>query len=183
MSYPVNKLHHIDKSQLPAGFHILSPVNGILTPISQLSNTIINSGCLGEGVAIAITGNKLHAPFDGVVTQMPATGERIVLQATNGIKLVLLFAHNNQQLMGKGFNAKVTSNSPIKKGQVIATFNLQQLQQLSPQGPHYLAAMIVNAELVGNIYHCNHKLSGGEDILLTVTAKKNQPKPKAPKIS
>lgn len=172
MSYPVNKLHLVDTSQLPVGFAIKAPASGVISEVSTLSNAIINSGCLGEGLAIALTGNKLIAPFDGVVTQMPNSGQRIVIKAKNGLKVILLFAHQNEQLMGEGFHAKVKNNTPVKAGQLIANFNLQALAQLSTNTPHYLAVMVVNAELVGDIYYSHQKVTESEDTLMTVTAKK-----------
>ena len=172
MSYPVNKLHLVDTSQLPSGFAIKAPANGVISEVSNLPNTIINSGCLGEGLAIALTGNKLLAPFDGIVTQMPSTGHRIVLKAKNGLKVILLFAHKNEQLMGEGFHPKVKNNTAVKAGQLIANFNLQAFTKLTPNTPHYLAVMIVNAELVGDIYYSLQKVTEFEDTLMTVTPKK-----------
>ena len=103
---------------------------------------------------------------------MPNTGQRIVLKAKNGLRVILLFAHDNEQLMGEGFHPLVTNNTPVKVGQKIASLNLQAFAKLSPNTPHYLAVMVVNAELVGNIYYSYHKVSEAEDTLMTVTAKK-----------
>ena len=172
MSYSVDKLRFVDTSQLPAGFVLLAPASGVVCEISALSNHIIKSGCLGEGLAIALTGNKLYAPFDGTVTQIPDTGHRIVLKAKNGLKVILLFAHDNEQLMGEGFHPKVRNNTKVQAGQLIASFNLQAYSKLTPHTPHYLALMIVNSELVGDIYYSHQKVTEAEDILLTVTAKK-----------
>lgn len=172
MSYPVNKMHLVDTSELPTGFVIKAPASGIVSEVSSLSNAVINSGCLGEGLAIALSGNKLLAPFDGVVTQMPYTGHRIVLKAKNGLKVILLFAHQNKQFVGEGFHAKVKDNTPVKAGQLIANINLQAFNKLAPNTPHYLAVMIVNAELVGDIYYSHQKVTEFDDILMTVTAKK-----------
>ncbi len=170
MSYPLNKLRSIEKSETPPGFAIIAPVSGDVHPLEVVGQPMFSSGILGEGVAIEMAGNKIVAPFDGLITQLPGSCGRIQLKATNGIKVLMVLAGQTDQLMGLGFNQLVGEKQTVIKGQTLLTFNLQQLHKLN--NPTYCAVFVANAEQVGHIVYSAKKVTAAEDVLLTVMAKK-----------
>lgn len=169
MSYPLNKLRFIEKSETPQGFAVLAPISGEVRPPQTANQAIINSTMLGEGVLIEVAGNRIVAPFDGVVSEMPSSCHRIQLKAQNGIKLVILLADGIDRLMGKGFNPQVKENQKVSKGQPLVTFNLQQLHRL--RNPCHCGVFVTNPEQVGYLFCSAKKVTAGEDVLLTLTAK------------
>lgn len=123
-------------------------------------------------MAIELNGNKLLAPFDGTVTEFSATAHRIQLKASNGITLLIVMPEHSRELMGEGFTRLVAAGQSISKGQPLLNFNLQLLQQnLKVDTPCYLAVMITNAEKLGLLFSAAKKVTAGEDVLLTITAK------------
>lgn len=176
MSYPSSQLRFIDIAQTPKGFSLLAPLSGEILPLNVLLQPLLNHGLSGEGVAIHLSANKLLAPFDGVVSELPASCHRIQLTANNGIKLLIALPPSTRQLMGQGFNRQVTEQQNISKGQTLFTFNLQQLQQLHeqqyPGQPCYAAVLITNSDKVGQLFASKRKVTAGEDVLLTVLGKK-----------
>ena len=189
MTYPSDQLQFIDISQMPKGFSLLAPLSGDIYPLNQLNGQLsgqlseqlckqplISKGILGEGLAIEMVGNKLLAPFDGIVTELSPTCQRIQLKASNGVKLLIMLPTQTSQLMGKGFSRQVQEQQTIRQGQLLLTFNLQQLQQLV--SPCYAAVVITNAEKLGNILTSVKKVTAGEDVLFTVTAKRQIKKSK-----
>lgn len=170
MSYLANKLRLVEKAKMPKGFAVLAPISGSIHPITVIDQPLFNSGVLGEGLAIEMAGNKIVAPFDGIVTELPGTCHRIQLKAKNGIKLMILLAVEAELLMGAGFTRLVSEQQTVTKGQPLLNFNLQQLQRLSH--PCYCGLFITNAEQIGNLYCSSQKVTAGEDVLLTITARK-----------
>ena len=170
VSYPLNKLRCIEKSETPPGFAIIAPVSGDVHPLQVIDQPLISCGILGEGVAIEMAGNKIVAPFDALVTELPGSCHRIQLKATNGIKVLMVLTGQTSQLMGLGFNRLVREKQTVTKGQTLLTFNLQQLHKLD--NPSYCAVFVANAEQVGHLVYSAKKVTVAEDVLLTVMAKK-----------
>jgi phosphotransferase system IIA component len=169
LSYPLNKLRFVEKSQTPQGFSILAPVTGAVYLSESIDQQVINATLLGEGVIVQLTGNKIVAPFDGVVSELPGSCHRIQLTANNGIKLVIAMANDIIQLMGLGLEPQVKEKQKVVAGQPLLNLNLQQLQRIS--NPCYCGIFVTNAEQLGYIYCSAKKVTAAEDVLLTLTAK------------
>lgn len=74
------------------------------------------------------------------------------------------------QLMGQGFRPQVTTRQSVTAGQPLLGFNLQLLQQLC--NPCYGAVIITNAKQLGPLFTSVKRVTAGEDVLLTILAKK-----------
>lgn len=168
MSLQSGQLGFVDKSQVPQGFNIIAPLSGDVKPLTDCHNPILKNGVLGQGVALAITGNKILAPFNGIVSELPGTVHRIQFKAANGIKLMIMLPEQCAQHNGVGFKVMVKANESVKAGQLIANFNPQLLQSLDDQ---LGAVVLTNPEAIGPIYCSVNKVTAGEDVLLTVTPK------------
>jgi phosphotransferase system IIA component len=73
--------------------------------------------------------------------------------------------------MGEGYSPKVNQGQTVRKGQLLASFNLQKRQEQNQHNPYQGVILVTNAELLGPIYYANDNVTAGEDILLTITAK------------
>ena len=155
---------------------LLAPASGEVQPIDNQAPDIFSCGMLGEGVAIALTGNKITSPIKGIVTQVPGSAHRILLKADNGLKIAIMLPPANQQLMGLGVKLNVQAGQKIQPGQQLAQFNLQQLQRHNPAEVQKLYLFITNAELIGKVVASQQKVTAAEDIVLTVTAKADSKK-------
>lgn len=169
MSSPWPKTLFIEKSQRPKGFTVLAPVTGEVYPLAQSSQPMIANGIIGEGVLLNLSGNKIVAPFDGVITELPATLHRFQIKAKSGIKVMVLMPQHTDKFHGQGFLPQVKAGQAVRMGQLIANFNPQKTQSLDNQE---CAVVVTNPELLGHIYSANKKVTAGEDVLLTITAKK-----------
>jgi phosphotransferase system IIA component len=180
VSYPSTQCRFIAINQIPKGFSLLAPLSGEVHPLAVINQPLTNNSLLGEGVAIELQGNKLVAPFDGIVTELPVTGHRIQLKASNGIKLLISLPQSSEPLSTLSIKLRVQEQQTISKGQPLLNFNLQQLQQLNT--PCYAAVIITNAEKLGQLFTSAKKVTAGEDVLLTVLGKKTSEKspPKTP---
>lgn len=168
MTYPLKKVYWVEKSKNYSGLKLLAPISGQITAITD-QYPHLDSGAVGEGIIIQLTSNKLFAPCHGEIVQISPCGHRLLLKASNGLKIALEFPPENQQLMGVGFTSHFKSGDKFNAGQLLATYNLQQLQRHQPN--QYLAVLITNAELIGKILVIEQKVTAGEDIMMTVTAK------------
>lgn len=169
MNDSLSKLCFVEKSQTPQGFYVTAVLSGDIHPLSTASQQLISQGILGEGVLIEVSGHKMVAPFDGVITEFPGSCHRIQLKSNNGIKLTIVFDNFIDRALGLGFTPLVTQGQKVARAQPMLNFNLQQLHKLSQ--PCYCAVLVNNAEQLGQLYCNNKKVTAGEDILLTLTAK------------
>ncbi len=166
MNANLAQLKFADKSQAPQGFSVLAPASGDVQPLSEAHLPLLRNGIAGEGVIINLTGNRLTAPFDGTVTELPATLHRIQLKASNGLRLLIMLPHGTEQFFGKGILPQVKLGQTVKMGQLLAQFDPQMQQSL----PHRQCAIVLtNPELVGDIYCCVKRVTAAEDVLLTIT--------------
>lgn len=172
MSYSLNKIQYVEPSKSPMGFHIRSPATGVINRLADSSNSLVSSGCLGEGLSIRLTGNRILSPFDGIVNQVSATGHRILLTAKNHLKLLLLLTITDDDKQNLNLRVAVKPTMTISTGQLLAQIDTQKTSSNTANHQIYLHTMITNAELVGKIYYTHHKVDAGADIIMTATKAK-----------
>lgn len=106
---------------------LLSPIKGILLPLSEVPDSVFSSGDLGPGIAIVPIKGEVIAPDDCEVTVLYHSLHAIGLTLDNGIELLIHIGINTVELDGKHFQSFVTSGSHVKKGTKLLTFDLEQM--------------------------------------------------------
>jgi len=115
---------------------------------------------------IELNKHKILAPFDGKLVTVRNAGTEFILQANNGLKVLLnLYFEQHQALTHRSHIAQINT-SKVKQGQQIAYFDLRELKQ-----PLLASLTILNAPKNYDVFYSLNHVDAGEDILLTLTKK------------
>lgn len=106
-----------------------SPMTGKVIPLSQVPDEVFSSGAMGEGIAIEPSDNKLVAPFDGAVIMIAPSKHAIGLRSDSGIELLIHIGLDTLTLDGQPFTLHVKDGDKVKKGDLIAEFDLESIKQ------------------------------------------------------
>ena len=108
---------------------VLSPLNGTVTPLSQVKDPTFAEGILGQGVAIEPSEGKLYAPFDGTVLNVVDSRHAINLSGPNQIEMLIHIGLDTVELGGTGYTAKVQNGDQVKAGDLLIEFDLEKIRQ------------------------------------------------------
>ena len=145
---------------------ITSPFTGKVRSLSDHPEPFFKFGTLGPGIMVELTSHKVLAPFDGILIQVKNAGTEFILQAKNGLKL-LINLHIDQQIDMLHTHIAQLNGSKIVKGQRLAYFDLRNLNT-----PLLATLILLNGHQLTPIYYSLSHVSAGIDTLLTLTKKK-----------
>lgn len=110
---------------------ILAPMSGWLAPLSTAPDEAFSAGMVGEGAVIDPTDNVVCAPFDGVVTSLPASRHAITVRAHDGLEVLIHVGLETVALGGAGFTAHVDEGARVKAGDPLLTFDFDALVEVA----------------------------------------------------
>ncbi|WP_286153580.1 beta-glucoside-specific PTS transporter subunit IIABC [Sporofaciens musculi] len=111
---------------------ISSPIQGEVVGLDQVEDDVFASESMGKGAAIIPSDNKVYAPFDGTVMFVFPTGHAVGLKSEDGAELLIHIGVDSVNLEGV-FKTYVEKDRKIKKGDLLAEFDLERLKKESKQ--------------------------------------------------
>ena len=145
---------------------LTSPVSGTVVPLNQLPMAVFQHKLLGDGVAIVPSGYQVVAPFDGIVTHLPATAHQLHLKSKQGLQMQLHLGIGADRMMGEGFKLHTREGETVNAGQTLLEFDLRRLK------PHLkstlFALVIPNSDKFRAIHSHYHQVIGGQDPAMTL---------------
>lgn len=148
---------------------ILSPVSGIVIPLSEVNDEAFSSGSLGKGVAIEPTSNSIVAPFDGEIVSLFPTKHAIGIISNDGKEVLIHIGINTVELNGKYFESHVKQGDKVKEGQLLVTADFEQIEQAGYNTQTIV--VVTNSEKYLAIEPSNNCDIIAEDILLHISPK------------
>ncbi len=122
---------------------IYAPMNGKAVKLEEVPDDAFASGMLGQGVAIDPSEGKLYAPFDGTVAGVFDTKHAYTLVNDAGAEMLIHMGLDTVQLGGKYFTPKVTDGQQVKKGDLLAEFDINEIKK---QYKMFTPILLTNAE-------------------------------------
>ena len=107
---------------------VYAPISGVAMELSAVEDGVFSEGMLGKGMAIEPSEGKVYAPFDGTVSMIFDTKHAIGLTSEDGIELLIHIGIDTVQLNGKHYEIKVEPDAKIKKGDLLATFDMDAIK-------------------------------------------------------
>ena len=108
---------------------IYSPMKGRAVKLEDVPDEAFASGLLGSGVAIDPSEGKLYAPFDGTVAGVFNTKHAYTLVNDTGAEMLIHIGLDTVKLNGKYFTSKVSGGQKVRKGDLLAEFDLNSIRK------------------------------------------------------
>lgn len=108
---------------------ILSPVEGLSVPLSQVSDPTFSQEILGKGVAIIPSRGRIVAPANGVLTVMFETKHAISVTTDGGAELIVHVGLDTVKLKGEHYTSFKKQGERVKAGELLLEFDLDAIKE------------------------------------------------------
>ena len=115
-------------SEVGESVEIGSHMVGSVVLLADVKDPTFSSGALGAGTAVEPTEGKLYAPADGKITVAFPTGHAYGLRTEDGLDLLMHIGMDTVELDGKHFEPKVAKGDTVKRGDIIAEFDIPAIK-------------------------------------------------------
>jgi multiphosphoryl transfer protein len=122
---------------------LLAPLAGWSTPLAEVPDEVFAARLLGDGLAIDPTAGTLHAPCDGELVLVAASGHAVTVRTPDGCDVLLHVGIDTVGLAGEGFKVHVAQGARVHAGDALLSFDLDLLAR---RARSLLTPVIVTAE-------------------------------------
>lgn len=142
---------------------LTSPLTGRIVPISEVTDEVFSQKILGDGVAVRPSVGELRAPADGQTLQVFDTEHALTMRTDEGVELLLHLGIDTVRLGGRGFCAHVKAGQRIRRGELLLTFALSDMQR---EGYDMTTPVVVSSDQRWQIVLCaDGEVQSGEVLL------------------
>ncbi|MCL2151487.1 MAG: PTS glucose transporter subunit IIA [Oscillospiraceae bacterium] len=106
---------------------IASPLDGDVTPVSQLSDPVFSDDVLGRGIAIKPSSGDVLAPAGATISLMFNTGHAVSLITDDGVELLIHIGIDTVKLKGRHFKIHKNNNDQVKAGDILIEFDIASI--------------------------------------------------------
>lgn len=111
-----------------SGEVIGAPVEGEAVASAEIGDAAFREEMLGKGMAIKPTSGKVYAPVDGTVSQVFGTKHAFTILSEGGAELLIHIGRDTVAMDGKPFTVYVKAEDKVKKGELIAEFDMDMIR-------------------------------------------------------
>ena len=104
-----------------------APVSGKIEALNLVSDKAFASGMMGKGIAIEPSSNNIVSPVNGTITVAYPTGHAYGIKSDDGAEILIHLGIDTVNLKGKGFNTVVKQGQKINKGELLGTYDYQEI--------------------------------------------------------
>lgn len=106
----------------------VSPLQGIVMPLSEVKNQVFSQGLMGEGYAVDLTSGEVVAPFDGEVIMTFPTKHAYGIKRNDGVEVLIHLGMDTVELNGESFECFVEVGKHVRVGDLIAKVDLDYVR-------------------------------------------------------
>ncbi len=110
------------------GITLVSPAEGKLVNIKEVSDPTFSEEILGKGVAVIPSDGRFYAPADGTVTTIFPTGHAAAVTTEDGVEVLIHIGLDTVKLDGKHFNIIASEGQKVKAGDLLIEADLEQIR-------------------------------------------------------
>ncbi len=108
---------------------INSPIAGEAIALNLIKDKAFSTGAIGKGIAINPSEGKVYAPFDGTLTVLFPTKHALGMISESGVELLIHIGMDTVSLDGLHFESHVKQGDKIKKGQLLVSFDIDEIKK------------------------------------------------------
>jgi len=108
---------------------IASPVTGTVIPLSEVKDDVFSQEIVGKGAAVIPSKGEVRAPEDGEIASVFDTGHALGMTTKDGVELLIHVGLDTVELKGKYFHVQVKQGDQVKKGQLLLTFEAENIKK------------------------------------------------------
>lgn len=124
--------------------NILSPADGDVVPLKNVPDPVFSEKMLGDGFAVIPSDNHVYAPVGGKVIDAADTLHAYCITSDDGTDILVHVGIDTVKLGGKGFSAAVKSGDTVNAGELLCTFDFDELKK---NGCHtHIPVIVTNSE-------------------------------------
>lgn len=106
----------------------VSPIKGEIKPITDVPDAVFSGKMMGDGFAIVPAEGTVVSPVDGKIVNFFPTKHAIGLLSDSGREILIHFGIDTVNLKGEGFEALVSENDRVQKGQPLLKVDLEHVK-------------------------------------------------------
>ncbi len=122
---------------------VYAPVSGKAVPLNEVPDEIFGAGILGSGCGIWPEGNKVKAPFHGVICQVADTKHAVGVKSSDGMELLIHVGLDTVDMAGNGFQVKVREGQKVLMGETLLEFDMDAVQKAGH--PEIVIVVVTNS--------------------------------------
>lgn len=115
-------------SAAAAASTLVSPLSGTAIAMTEVSDPVFASECMGRGIAIVPDEGTLYAPADGTVIVLADTGHAVGMKTDAGTEVLMHIGIDTVALEGKPFTARVKLGDHVTAGQPLMDIDLEYIR-------------------------------------------------------
>jgi len=123
-------LGHRDSTKIKTDQMIYSPLIGKVVALSEVNDPVFSQEMMGKGVAVVPSVGRVVAPCDGKIINVFRTRHAVLIKADNGAEIIIHVGLETVALNGKHYQSHVEDEMQVKKGDLLLTFDLDEIKQL-----------------------------------------------------
>ncbi|MBU5594310.1 beta-glucoside-specific PTS transporter subunit IIABC [Amphibacillus sp. MSJ-3] len=108
---------------------VYAPLEGKTVELAKVNDAAFSTSAMGKGIAIEPSQGVVYAPFNGKVEALFKTKHAIGLKSDQGVELLIHIGIDTVKLEGKYFEALVSINETVKKGQELIRFDIEKIRE------------------------------------------------------
>jgi len=108
------------------------PIDGKIIPLSEVPDQVFAQGMMGQGFAIAPTGNTVYSPIDGKIVSIFPTKHAIGLVTDTGVDILIHVGVDTVKLKGQGFDQLAEDGQVVKRGDALLKIDLAYIEANAP---------------------------------------------------
>lgn len=156
------EMHKVSESMI--GFEdIMTPVSGNVISLKDTNDDVFSSELMGQGAAIEPDDGNVYAVADGTITVAYPTKHDYGMKTDEGAEVLIHLGINTVNLKGKYFTSNVKQGAVVKKGDLLGTFDLNEIESAGYDATVML--VITNTTDFSSVETIADKVKTGDDIL------------------
>lgn len=108
---------------------LVAVVDGKLISIEKVNDPVFSQKMMGDGFAIASTGDTVYACADATVSMLFPSNHAVGLTLENGMEILIHIGIETVNEEGKGFTCFCEQGKTVKKGEALVKFDRQYLEE------------------------------------------------------